>query len=191
MTKLTDADIASAAAMLGCPEARVRAVCAVESRGSGFDDNGSPFILFEATIFHRLTGGRYDATYKNLSSPTWNRLLYSTGATPTIRNAGEWERLSNARVLNTPAANMSASWGLFQITGQNFHACGFDTLPDFVAAMGKDEQAHLDAFVEFVLASSALTAAIRSGDAAAFAKAYNGPAYAVNKYDEKLTAAGF
>lgn len=192
MNVLTQDDWDHAAQLLNCPSTRVQAVTQVESSGSGFDSTGAPTILFEALKFHKLTGGVWDRLNPTISSATWDRSLYSRGPDADARNAGEWQRLTLARTRNLSAANMSTSWGMFQIMGENYHACGFDTLPDFVDAMTNGGQAaHLSAFVEFVLASHRLADAIVSGDPVAFAGAYNGPGYAANHYDTKLTEAGF
>jgi hypothetical protein len=181
IAKLTDGDFADCASSLNCQVAAVRAVVAVESSGGGFLPDGRPKILFEAKYFHKLTNGRYDATHPNISSPVWNKKLYKGGAR-------EWDRLNEAAALDRPAALQSASWGLFQIMGANFKACGFASVEDFVAAMEKSEGEQLKAFVNFVK-SSKLDGYLRSRNWAAFAKGYNGPGYAKNQYDKRLADA--
>ena len=84
-----------------------------------------------------------------------------------------------------------ASYGKFQIMGFNFRQAGFDDLQDFINAMYTDEAHQLDAFVDFVANDGRLLSTIKTGDAAGFAKAYNGANYAINTYDQKLVAAGF
>lgn len=179
--RLDDADIARAAADLGCEVAAVRAVLAVEAGGSGFLADGRPKILFEAHLFSRETGRRFDASNPRVSSPTWNRLLYAGGA-------GEYPRLAEAAALDRKAALRSASWGLFQIIGSNHARCGYPTVDAFVVAMCDDEANHLQAFIAFCRAG-ALDKHLRSHDWAAFARGYNGPSYAANRYDTKLAAA--
>lgn len=181
ITKLSDTDLSDCATNLNCQVAAIRAVVAVESSGGGFLANGRPKILFEAKYFHDLTKGKYDKTNPNISSPVWNRKLYKGGAK-------EWDRLNEAMALNRSAALQSASWGLFQIMGANFKRCGFSNVEDFVAAMEKSEGAQLLAFVNFVK-SNKLDNYLRTRNWAAFAKGYNGPGYAKNKYDQKLAAA--
>jgi len=181
IARLTDADFTDCAASIQCQEAAIRAVVAVESAGGGFLPDGRPKILFEAKYFHQLTKGRYDQTHPNISSPTWNRKLYKGGAK-------EWDRMNEALALDRPAALQSASWGLFQIMGANFKACGFATVEDFVEAMEKSEGEQLKAFINFVK-SNKLDGYLRNRNWAAFAKGYNGPGYAKNQYDKKLAAA--
>lgn len=181
IAKLTATDFADCAANLQCQVAAVRAVVAVESAGGGFLPDGRPKILFEANYFHKLTKGKYDKSNPNISSPTWNRKLYKGGAK-------EWDRLNEAAALDRSAALQSASWGLFQIMGANYKACGFATVNDFVAAMEKSEGDQLKAFVGFVK-SNKLDGYLRKLNWAAFAKGYNGPGYAKNAYDKKLANA--
>lgn len=181
IAKLTAADFTDCATTLQCQVAAVRAVVAVESAGGGFLPDGRPKILFEANYFHKLTKGKYDKTHPNISSPTWNRKLYKGGAR-------EWDRMNEAAALDRSAALQSASWGLFQIMGANYKACGFATVDDFVAAMEKSEGDQLKAFVGFVK-SNKLDGYLRKLNWAAFAKGYNGPGYAKNAYDKKLANA--
>jgi hypothetical protein len=186
-TTLTDEDFARAAKELGVEVAAIRAVAEVEAAGAGFLPDGRPAILYEAHIFHKETGGKHvsakDRRGVALSSPTWNQKLY--GATGAAQHA----RYEDARALDPDAANKACSWGTFQILGQNHKACGFDTSQAFVDAMWTGgEAAHLDAFVAFVKANK-LDGALRNKNWATFARGYNGPSYAVNKYDTKMASA--
>ena len=180
---LTDADFARAAKALNVDVAAVRAVAEIEAAGRGFLPDGRPQILFEAHIFHRQTGGRHaharDSQGRALSSTSWNRALYGA--------AGAWqhERLAAAAALDWEAAHRSASWGLFQVLGSNHAAVGHPTIHGFVEAMHAGAGPHLDAFVEFVKANR-LDGALRRHDWQAFARGYNGPAFAQNRYDAKL-----
>ena len=90
--------------------------------------------------------------------------------------------------IDEEAAISSASWGLFQIMGFNHKICGCDTVGEFVSKMKENEGAQLDLFTAFVQ-SNKLDSYLREKDWAGFARRYNGPAYAENKYDEKLKSA--
>lgn len=178
-SKLTEQDYQDAARLLQCELAAIKAVAAVESRGSGFHDNGKPRILFERHIFHRYTKGRWDGSHPGLSS-----------ATPGGYGAAsvQWERFEMAAQLDRKAAMLSISMGLFQIMGFNFQAAGFPTVEAFFDAMHKDEREHLIAFCRF-LKSVGLDDELRDHEWRAFARGYNGPAYRKNNYDTKLAAA--
>ena len=181
-TPLTETDIAAAAARLGCEPAALRAVCDVESAGSGFLPDKRPRILYEAHVFGRLTGHRWDRTHPNVSAPGWNRALYGAPG------AHQYDRLAEAAALDRTAALDAASWGLFQILGLNHAQCGFTAVEDYVAAMCDGEARQLDAFVEFCRRGG-LDRRLRARDWTRFALAYNGPAEADNGYDTRLAAA--
>jgi hypothetical protein len=188
-TSLTDEDFARAAKELNVEVAAIRAVAEVEAGapGQGFIADGRPAILYEAHIFHAETKGKHSGAKDRrgvaLSSPKWDRSLY--GATGAAQHA----RYEDARKLDPDAANKACSWGTFQILGQNHKQCGFDTSQAFVDAMWTGgAAAHLDAFVAFIKANN-LDGPLRAKNWAAFARGYNGPAYAQNAYDKKMANA--
>lgn len=178
---LTDQDFEDAAASLGCPVKYIKAVAQVEAPKGGFLPDGRATLLFEAHIFSKQTGHRFDAGYPQISSRTWNRTLYKGGA-------AEYDRQALAAALDRRAALRSASYGKFQIMGFNHAAAGYDTVDAFVLAMGLSEKHHLDAFVAF-LKSQKLDAPLREGRWADFARKFNGPGFAENQYDVKLAKA--
>ncbi len=174
-----------AAQSLGCSPAALIAVLTVETGNkSGFlaDGSGRPVILYEAHIAYRLNGG---VAVPGLAVPKWDRSLYA----PTA--AGEWKRLEQAAShpkIGQEAAWKAASWGLGQVLGTNHALCGFNTVAGFVQAMKVSEEDQLAAVLEFIR-SNGLAGALKRLDWAAFARGYNGTAYAANSYDTKLTAA--
>jgi hypothetical protein len=183
---LDDGDISSAAHFLGVTEGHVRAVIAVEASSSGFlgryeNDPRLPKILFEAHIFSRETGGQFDQSHPQLSSPSWNRDLYVGG----LR---EHDRLLQAAVLDFVAAYRSASWGLFQVMGFNHKSAGYERLQDFIGVQYVSEGMQLRCGVQFILAHG-LEKFLRVEDWRGFAKGYNGPEYEKNRYHEKLAGA--
>lgn len=179
---LAAGDIESVAKTLNCGPAVVRAICDVESAGSGFLADGRPKILFEAHQFWIETKGRFG--HSNISSPAWDRSLYGAGG------AHQYDRLAQAIKLARQSALRSASWGLFQIMGSNFSVCGFSDVEQMVTAMMTGERAHLDAFAAFCRANH-LDDELRSTPPrfADFARGYNGSGFAANAYDVKLAAA--
>ena len=185
VTTLTDQDFVDAANLLGAKYAQVRAVWEVEAGGQGFIGT-RPKILFEAHVFDKETGGRFRASHPNLSSQKWNRSLYAGGEK-------EWDRLEAAMKLDATAALKSASWGGPQIMGFNHKLAGFDTVQAFVEAMKSGARSHLMAFVKFIqnsrMADRLKQIDVSAVSAAPFARAYNGPGFAVHAYDAKLAAA--
>ncbi|AEV34229.1 Protein of unknown function (DUF3380) [Owenweeksia hongkongensis DSM 17368] len=99
-------------------EAVIRAVVEVESSGSGLLDDGRAKILFEGHKFWHwlkqagknpadLVKGNEDILYEK-----WTRAHYKGGK-------GEYDRLQKAMNIDKKAAIYSASWGKFQILGEN------------------------------------------------------------------------
>jgi len=178
---LSAADFQTAAQVLGCDAGAIKAVCAVEASGVGFA-SGEPTILFEGHIFSKLTGHRYDAANPSFSYAVWDKSKYP----PT--QAGRYQQLFSAAALDPDAAFQSASFGMFQILGENYKMCGYADPLQFVMAMALTEGAQLQAFIGFVKARG-LATALRNHDWATFAKGYNGTAYRQNQYDTKLANA--
>lgn len=177
--KMTDGGIKNAARELSVDEAILRAVIWVEANGAGFLPDGRPKILFERHKFHKLTEAKYDATYPNVSN-------VKPGGYGSPES--EWSRLYVAAQLDADAAVMSASWGLGQIMGFNWKACGEKSLMGFVLAMHNSEDSQLMLMAQFIKSSGAVKY-LRGKDFAGFAGSYNGPNYAINKYDAKLASA--
>lgn len=178
---LTQFDVDQAAAMLGVDGPKVWAVYEVESSGSAFFA-GRPTILFEPHRFSRSTGHRYDRSHPHISSRAWNKKLYPGS------QAGRWTQLLDAVALDVDAGFASASYGGFQILGENYAVCGAHDPWSFAWRQSQTEGDQLEAFVRFV-EGNGLTRALQRGDWAAFARGYNGTAYRLNKYDEKLAPA--
>jgi hypothetical protein len=174
---LSSNGFSTVAQSLGIQAPAIWSVLAVETQSCGFLPDRRPQILYERHIFHQLTGGRFDDG--DISSPT------PGGYGPP--GAYQYDRLAKAIALDREAALESASWGLAQILGENFAEAGFPDVETMVTAMTESEDAHLEAFCSF-LQSNHLASALESQDWASFARGYNGPDYAKNRYDVNLGA---
>lgn len=170
----------AATAKLGCDAPTLWALLHVETLGCGYQPDRKPKILFERHIFHRLTGGKYDAQAPDISQPTAG----GYGAA----GAHQYDRLAAALALDETAALSSASWGLGQIMGGNHAAAGYATVQDMVAAFVGNEAAQLEGMAAFIAASN-LAGDVASGNWAAYALHYNGQDYAKNQYDSRLATA--
>lgn len=159
------------------PPENLWAVLAVETSGCGFLADRRPKILFERHIFHRLTGGQYDADDPDVSAPTSGG--YGAGG------ANQYFRLQAAISLDREAALKSASWGLGQIMGENFADAGFSDVEAMVDAFITSEDAQLQGMANFVV-KSGMAKALAGKQWATFARLYNGPNYAANNYDGNL-----
>ncbi|NNE68283.1 MAG: DUF3380 domain-containing protein [Pyrinomonadaceae bacterium] len=177
--RLSNEDFCRAADRLDCSVAAIKAVATVESRGNGFDTKDRPKILFERHKFAKFTNGRYNATHPHISN--WKAGGYG-------RSSAQYDRFSEAFMLDPKAAMMSSSWGKFQVMGFNYAVCGYRTVDEFVEAMKQDEGNHLDCFVEYVIVNR-LDDELRKRKWADFAKGYNGSDYKKNDYDKQMAAA--
>ena len=186
---LIDEDFTQVAELLGCEPAALKAVQQVETGGrGGFFSPGRPAILFEGHIFWTQLKKRgsnpedYVKGNENILYPKWEKGHYKGGI-------GEYDRLEQARKINREAADASASWGMFQIMGFNYAACGEESIESFVRSMCESEFKQLLLTANFIKKNSQMLQALQARDWAVFAKCYNGPAYAQNRYDVKLEAA--
>jgi hypothetical protein len=183
---LGDQDIVNAARKLGIEEAAIRAVNEVESAGKGFQADGRPIILFERHVFYDrlkqigINPAPIAVKSPNICNPV--RGGYSGGP-------AEYTRLASAQHVDVGTAYESASWGAFQIMGYHWKDLGYSEWDEFISCMETDEASQLDAFVRFILADAGLLAALRAKKWTTFAKGYNGPNYAANLYDVKLSRA--
>lgn len=175
--KLTPDGMVRAAALIGCDLPALKAVIAVEAAGSGFNADGRPKILFERHIFSRLTDGKHDATAPSVSNPKYGGY-----------NEDSYRKLYIATQLDPAAAVQSCSWGLGQLMGFNWKLTGEQSLIGFLLAMHHNEDSQLALMAQFIRSIGANDEMCRR-DWAGFARLYNGPAYARNKYDVKLAAA--
>lgn len=162
---------------IGAPAASLWALLAVETAGCGYLKDRRPKILFERHLFHRLTDGRYDAEDPDISAPTPGR--YGAGG------SHQYVRLQAAMQYDEDAALKSASWGLGQILGLNHGKVGFDTVAAMVDAFVASEDAQLAAMAGFIKAAG-LGPAVAQKKWRDYARVYNGPDYAKNRYDERL-----
>ena len=180
--RLEQVDAEAAAAELGVQAAKIWAIYDVESSGDAFL-GGRPTILFEPHRFSRATRHRFDGlANQNVSYPHWDPKRY-----PRTQSA-RYMQLLDAVGLDVDAGFASASYGGFQILGENYALCDAPSPWAFAWRQAQTESDQLYAFSRFVI-QRGLAPALRRGDWAAFAKGYNGTAYRLNRYDERLAAA--
>lgn len=179
-----------AAKFLGVEEAAVKAVASVESQGYGFikDATGArvPKILFERHIMFKRLRDFTPIKSKDMAAKYPDIINESPGGYKG--GLAEWERLDRAIKIDRVSALESASWGSFQIMGFHWKALGFNSVQEFVNK-AYTEEGQLDLFVRFVKASPNVLRALKAKDWVGVARSYNGPGYAVNKYDIKMKEA--
>jgi len=96
--------------------------------------------------------------------------------------------LNRAARIHELAAYESASWGKFQIMGFQAQKLAYQDALQFAGQMTLHEKEHLSAFMRYCH-KFGLIDELQRRDSAGFARGYNGPGYAANKYDQKIDAA--
>lgn len=181
--RLDNVDLPKIGKLIGVGEDEIHAVLVTETRGTGFDSQNRPIILFEPHIFHKqLKAHKPDLLDKavalGLAYPKWGEKKYPKDSYPVLNQAID---------IDLELALRSASWGLGQIMGFNHSMAGYPTAVAMVEAFKKDEEHHLEAMVKFII-NAGLDDELRRKDWVGFARGYNGPGFAKNKYDQKLAA---
>lgn len=185
---LVERDYIEAARELDVDVPTIKAVVTVESNGSGFYFDGTPKVLFERHVMYKkvkeklgaAAAEKYYSMYPELCNPKAGG--YGPSDDQPIRMG------MASTLINRNCALESASWGLFQIMGYHWKSIGYLTLQAFVNAMYASEGSQLQAFIAFIQENN-LEEPLRKHDWATFARRYNGPDYAKNKYDTKLASA--
>lgn len=182
--KLTEAQIAAQAKALGIEVAALRAVIEVECKGSGFNADETPVILFERHVFRQrlIANGKAVVADKAMRERP-DLCSKSTGAYGLY--SAQHGRLNAAAQYHRDSALESASWGLGQVMGYHWKALGYPSLQAFINVMYKDEASQLDAMCRYIQVNN-LVNALKNKDWKSFARGYNGAAYAKNSYDVKL-----
>jgi hypothetical protein len=179
--------IASEARRQGINPAAALAIAEVESGGVAFATvNGKkePLIRFEGHYFDkRLTKAQQTkARAAGLSDPR-------AGAVKNpVKQADRWKVLNRAIEINAGAAFESCSWGIGQVMGSHWKWLGFGSVTELVNLCRRDVAGQMDVMFRFI-DKSGLGKALAAKDWKAFARGYNGPAYAKNAYDTKMAAA--
>lgn len=168
------------------------AVVEVESAGKPLEDNNrTPRFLFEKHVFYRYLVKHEPAklqlaVQRGLAIPKWQGpSQYGDQSTSKMRRS----LLSRAIKISEEGAHHSASWGVGQIMGYHGPEMGFKSAVEMVQFMEVGGLvAQIDVMVRWIK-HSGFVPLINKRKWTAFAKAYNGPGYAQNKYDTKMASA--
>lgn len=184
---ITDAQIREQASKLGVEAAALKAVIEVEAKSSGFNQDGTPVILYER---HKFYEGLRAINWITKSKEWFKQ--YPDLCNPSPGGYGKYSeqhgKLARASKLNREVALESCSWGLGQVMGYHWKSLGYESLQSFINAMYRDEASQLDAMCRYISVNN-LVNAMKSKDWKAFARGYNGKNYAINSYDTKLATA--
>ena len=187
MKKLTEDQIRSQAKVLGIEVAALKAVIEVECKGSGFNADGTPVILFERHVMRQRLIANDQAKTVDIMMAKRPELCSKTAGGYGLYSA-QHGRLNAAAQYHRTSALESASWGIGQVMGYHWVALGYLSLQTFINAMYRDEASQLDAMCRYIKVNNLINA-LKSKDWKSFARGYNGIAYAKNSYDVKLANA--
>lgn len=178
--KINDAEMTSIAHKYGIDEASLRAIKQVEAGNAAFYSSGALRCLYEPHIAYRMTRGAVRTKLVNagLAYQKWGAKPYPRSSFSRIDKCSE--------IAGEEVAALSTSWGSPQMMGFNHGACGYATAVQMVKAFADSERAQIEAMVKFIKSNDAMYNALKAKDWAGFAKRYNGPGYAKNKYDVKI-----
>lgn len=149
---------------------------AAGTRGFGFLPDRRQKIAFERHVFHRLTGGRFDAD-AGTSAP-------APGG--HVGGAAEYQRLASAAALDGSAALESVSWGLGRILGADARALGYADAADMAVRFSDSEGAQLDGILRVITRNPAFESAFRARDWQAVAAHLDGETGASKELGSKL-----
>jgi hypothetical protein len=185
-TLMQEGDIDATAEVLDIEPAALRAVLSVETGGSGFDKAGRPKALFERHYFYKMLKDKPDALQlavdAGIAYPKWGERPYPKGSDAV------YAEIEAACEIDLDGALRSVSWGLGQIMGSNYKLAGCRSAQEMVEEAMISEANQLRHMANFIK-SAGLLDELQSKNWAGFARGYNGPAYAQNKYDTKLETA--
>lgn len=185
--KLVNNDIVELSTLFGLNPAAIMSVFKVETGGrSGYDAHNRPKILFEGHVFYNLIKANAILLDTVMKKQKNNICYKSWGERGTAYKLDQYTRLEEAISFDKKAALQSASWGIGQIMGMNYKACGCNDVETFVKENYFSEKKQLQMMLGFVKANPKMYEALKSLNWTGFAKRYNGPGYKVNKYDTKL-----
>lgn len=185
---LTEQDIAEVAAELGVEVPAIKAVIDIETGSTrcGFWTEGKPIINFDLVVFRKMAAKNRINLSRYASS---HSVVF---ARPNIARYGSQQAAQQARLdaamdIDSLSAIEGTFWGMFQLGGFNWKLCGTNSPEEFVKLMSRSERDQLELFGEFITRSGLLPS-LKAKNWSAFARGYNGPAYAERGYHRRLAS---
>ena len=136
----------------GVELAAIQAVAHVESSGDGFLDSGEPKILFEPHVFWRslVRKGINPVTVLKYNPKLKSVLYKSQGTLPYGKVSEQHTKLALAATYNRDSALEAASWGKYQVLGENWKELKYKNIQEFINDAYGDDDSQFELFVRFV-----------------------------------------
>ena len=190
---LKDSDLTAGAKRLGVPEIVIRAISEVETQGEAYLDNGKLKILFERHRMYFYLSKKHSKSYANQMMEKYPNLV-NTETGGYHGGVAEHTRLALAKQIDEECALQSASWGRFQLMGENWKDLGYASVQEFVAQHEQSESLQFEAFLRFCEwkdgtvgdKKTTLLDALRDQDWHSVFTLYNGKNYKKLGYDSKF-----
>ena len=166
----------SIASALQIQPASAHAVIAVESAGSGMENNRMK-IRFETHIFWRRWGKKHPDQFNKLwsfdSKEPWKEQTYQGKSFHGNQNL-EYKAFEHAKELNAEAAFESISMGAGQLMGFHWKTLGFDGPDTFYQNQADSERNQIIVIFDFIKSNPTMLKALQTEAWYTFAYNYNG-----------------
>ena len=190
---LKESDLTAGAKRLGVSVNVIKAIAEVETQGSAFLEDGRPKILFERHRMYFYLNQKYGKVKANNCMNTHPNIV-NTKTGGYHGGSAEYTRLSMAKNYDVECALQSASWGRFQLMGENWKALGYVSVQEFVKQHEQNESLQFEAFLRFCETKSGvidgkdwkLIDALREENWHVVFSLYNGKNYKKLGYDSKF-----
>jgi hypothetical protein len=162
----------------------LKAFQVVECRGSGFNADGTPKVLFERHVFlQRLVANKQTKLATQLQRTRPDLCNRTPGGYGSY--AVQHQKLDQAAQYDRSSALEACSWGIGQVMGYQWRVLGYASLQHFINHMYAGEQQQFDAAIKYLQVNKLIDEMQRK-DYAGLAKGYNGAGYKANNYHVKL-----
>lgn len=143
---LTESDFIVFASRMNLPVGYVKGVREVEAPRGAFTDDGIVSPLYERHVAYRNSDR--GSTLAKQRPDLFAKTGYGRGGYGAYN--AQFGKVADACAYDPEAAFAGASWGAFQVLGENARALGYDDPFDMVMQLRQSEAAHLDCFRRFI-----------------------------------------
>lgn len=145
---LSASDLENGAKRLNVPVIVIKAIAEVETQGDGFLTSKRPKILFERHRMYFYLSQKFGKTKANQLMKAHPNII-NTAMGGYRGGESEYIRLNQAIQIDEECALQSASWGRFQLMGENWKDLAYVSVQEFVLQHYQSEALQFEAFLRF------------------------------------------